>query len=91
VFEGAPGLLLAFDPRRVQYRVQAQTGPVDLLEIALCPCLDGQPFRVVWAGWNDWPADPFHFSVEGMLAEPPFKHSTFSARALPGVLSNSGM
>ena len=91
VFEGAPGLLLVFDSRRVQYRVQAPTGPVDLLEIALCPCLIGQPFRVVWAGWNDWPADPFHFSVEGMLAEPPFKHSTFSARALPGVLSNSGM
>jgi hypothetical protein len=90
VLNGEPGLLLVFDPRRVQYRVEAQTGLVDLVEIALCPRLAGQPFRVVWAGWNDWPADPFHFSVEGMLAEPPFKHSTFSARALPGVLSNSG-
>jgi hypothetical protein len=63
------GSLVVYDPSR--FRCD-WSGEVDLIEFTLVPRLAGQPFRVVWSGLCDWPADPFQFSVAGMTAAPAF-------------------
>jgi hypothetical protein len=71
------GGLVVYDPKRVRCRPEPGADGLDLVELALIPRLAGQPFRVVWAGLNDWPADPFQHSVAGLKAFPPFEGDSF--------------
>lgn len=89
VVDAQVGLLVVFDPRRLRYRVQSTGTEFAWADIALGPRLQGQPFRMLWAGAGEWPADPFHFTLHGMQAHPPLTQSVFSARAIAGVLSNT--
>jgi hypothetical protein len=72
------GSLIVYDPRRVRCRFSLAQGSLDLLELTLIPKFPGHPFRTVWAGLCEWPADPFQFSVSGMKAFPAFKGNEFS-------------
>ena len=74
----APGLLVVYDPARCRPRIGSS---MQLIEMVLIPRLESQPFRLVWAGLCDLPCDPFHYSVDGMLAAPPFHGAVFSVRA----------
>ena len=75
------GSLIVYDPQRVRFRIGSSQYSLDLVELALIPRLSGQPFRIVWAGLCDWPADPFQFSVTNMKAFPAFKGHFFRERA----------
>ncbi|MES2128343.1 MAG: hypothetical protein V4463_13830 [Pseudomonadota bacterium] len=71
------GTLVVYDPARLRYRANG----ANVAEMVLLPRLPDQPFRVVWAGLCEWPADPYQFSVAGMKAVPAFKADSFSYRA----------
>jgi hypothetical protein len=71
-----PGALAVYDPHRVQICFRPGAAPLDVVELALIPRIANHPFRVVGAGLNDWPADPFQYSVAGMPAYPPFEGSS---------------
>ncbi|MDP7036220.1 MAG: hypothetical protein QF752_17200 [Planctomycetota bacterium] len=34
------------------------------------PLIPGRKRKLVWAGMNSWPLDPFDFSTEGLLVHP---------------------
>jgi hypothetical protein len=76
----AAGDFMVFDPHRIDLRVQAGSDDMSLIELALVPRLPKQPFRVLWSGLCDWPADPYCFSVQGMTAFPELKGGGFRAR-----------
>lgn len=86
--EGAPiaplafiaGQMIVYDPHKVQMKVAAGSADLELIELTLMPRLSGQPFRAVWAGLCEFPADPYIFSVAGMKAYPEFKESVFRSR-----------
>ena len=75
------GSLIVYDPQRVRFRIGSSQDSLDVVELALIPRLSGQPFRIVWAGLCDWPADPFQFSVSNMKAFPAFNGNVFRERA----------
>jgi hypothetical protein len=75
------GSLVVYDPSRFRFDGSAGDGELDLIEFTLVPRLAGQPFRVVWSGLCDWPADPFQFSVRGMTAAPAFDDDVVTVRA----------
>lgn len=75
------GSLVVYDPHRLRPRIAAGPHPLDLIELALSPRLSGQPFRVIWAGLCDWPADPYMHSLSGMKAVPAFRDSVFRERS----------
>ena len=73
--------LVVYDPAHIRYRLLAGENEKIIIEMVLIPRLSQQPFRLVWAGLEEWPADPFQFSVLGMHALPSYTSDTFSARA----------
>ncbi|MFZ5706078.1 MAG: hypothetical protein ACOY5R_12560 [Pseudomonadota bacterium] len=75
------GSILVYDPQRVQLRLEPGLDIVDLVEIALMPRHPEHPFRVIWAGLCDWPADPFNYSVSDMPAFPPFRSEIVRERS----------
>ncbi len=75
------GSILVYDPQRVRLRLEPGLDSVDLVEIALMPRHPEHPFRVIWAGLCDWPADPFNYSVSDMPAFPPFRHEIVRERS----------
>jgi len=79
--ELAAGGLVVYDPHRLRPRIDAGPHPLDMIELALAPRLAGQPFRVIWAGLCDWPADPYMHSLSGMKAVPAFKDTFFRERS----------
>jgi hypothetical protein len=66
------GLLITYDPTLLSCVATALGGPARFVEMTLAPRLRNHPFRVVAAGLNDWPADPFCYSVAGIRAFTPF-------------------
>jgi hypothetical protein len=58
-------------PRRHERRV---------IDLVLAPRLPEQPFRVLWPGLNNWPGDPFQYSVNGMRASPALPSQEVSLR-----------
>jgi len=71
--EARPGMLLVYDPARVRCRTVAGAEPARFVEIGLMPRYAAHPFRVIYAGLKDWPADPFSYPLEGVSAFPPFE------------------
>ena len=76
-----PGVLLVYDPQRLQCQLTTQAQALELLDLALVPRHLEQPFRVVASGLNDWPVDPFQFSTQGMSAVPPIDGDYMLVRA----------
>jgi hypothetical protein len=75
------GSIVVYDPGRVNCRARAEGDAARFAEIMLIPRYPFQPFRVVAAGLNDWPADPFQYSVGGLTAYPPFETDLIRDRA----------
>jgi hypothetical protein len=67
---GAAGTMLVFDPRRVRTRWTAAGTPAEVLWLALMPRHKAVSRFVMWSGLNNWPVDPFNFSVEGFRLYP---------------------
>jgi hypothetical protein len=74
------GTLIVFDPGRLRFRVNKGDERLIIVEIGALPRFEGQPFRIIWAGLCEWPADPFQYSVSGMLAYPPLNSARVSQR-----------
>jgi hypothetical protein len=79
--EARPGTLVVYDPERVQCWFRPRGAALEVVEMMLIPRMAGHPFRVVWAGLNDWPADPFQYSVSGMSAFPRFAGNSVTERS----------
>jgi hypothetical protein len=62
-FRLSPGDLILYQPNALR---GVTVGKSRVLELTLMPRLAGQSSVVVNAGINDWPADPFHYSLHGM-------------------------
>ncbi len=74
------GTIFVFDPIQVEFRIKSGDTPALLIEMALMPRLVDQPFRAVWAGQCNWPADPYQHSLTRVRACPPYELSFFSQR-----------
>ena len=71
------GLVVVFDPHRLTVRYDAVSFPfADIVELSLILRTPSQPWCVIWSGTNEWPCDPFHFSVRGMRSFPPCQEAT---------------
>ncbi len=75
------GRLVVYDPFHIRCHAAAADQAARFVEIGLAPRLPNHPFRVVSAGLNDWPVDPFHYSVNGLKAFAPFKGDQVLERA----------
>lgn len=68
---GSAGTFLMFDANRLLHRGSPPKHKVrKVIDIVIAPRLADQPFRVLWSGMNNWPGDPFQYSVNGMKAGP---------------------
>ncbi len=69
--QGEAGTLLIFDANRIVHRGSpVNKGFREVLDFCIMPRVKSMPRRVFWAGMNNWPADPFQFSLHGMKAFP---------------------
>jgi len=75
------GAIAVWDPKRIAIFARARAEPIRVVEMMLMPRYPLHPFRVAWAGLNDWPADPFHYTVRDIVAYPPFETDLVRERA----------
>jgi len=76
---GPAGTLLVFDANRLLHRGSPpKRTERKVLDVVIAPRADGQPFTVLWTGLNNWPGDPFQYSVSGMKASPPLTGAEIS-------------
>lgn len=70
---GPKGTLLLFDANRLLHRGSPPRGRSrTVIDFCVAARPVGLPRRVMWAGMNNWPMDPYQMQVEGMIAHPPF-------------------
>jgi hypothetical protein len=61
---GTAGDLLVFDAMRLLHRAVPPERDVRMaIDLVFIPRLPGQEFRIIIAGMNHWPADPFFYQV----------------------------
>jgi hypothetical protein len=77
------GSLIVFDPTRWICQYTPELDSLYLAELCLIPRLPNHPFRMLWIGGNDWPADPFCYSLTGSISFPPFLSEKVHERILP--------
>jgi hypothetical protein len=69
---GFKGTFVIFDANRLEHRAVPPRGWLrESIDFVILPRTKSQPRTVLWAGLNNWPSDPFHFSVNNMRASPP--------------------
>jgi len=84
---GPKGSLLVFDANRLLHRGSPPRGRLRrVIDFCVAPLPAGMPRRVMWAGMNNWPMDPYQVQVEKMLAHPPLtakwvRHYPFAVAA----------
>jgi hypothetical protein len=71
---GPTGTLLVFDANRRLHRGSPpRMKPRKAIDFCVAPRPATFPRRVMWAGMNNWPVDPYQFAVDGMVAYPPLE------------------
>jgi hypothetical protein len=69
---GPRGTLFIFDANRLWHRGSPPRARYrQSIDFMILPRMKSQPRRVIWAGVNNWPGDPFNFSIHGMRTSPP--------------------
>jgi hypothetical protein len=69
---GPKGTFFIFDANRLlHHAVPPRSRLRESIDFVILPRTKSQPRIVLWAGLNNWPSDPFHFSVNNMRASPP--------------------
>jgi hypothetical protein len=69
---GPKGTFFIFDANRLEHRAVPPRGRLrESIDFVILPRTKSQPRIVLWSGLNNWPSDPFHFSVNNMRASPP--------------------
>ncbi|GEM_PF-6987878 len=70
---GSAGTLLIFDANRLIHRGSPpRAKPRKAIDFCILPRPAAMPRRVMWAGMNNWPLDPFQYPVDRMQAYPEF-------------------
>jgi lysophospholipase L1-like esterase len=68
---GPRGTMFIFDATRLPLRAPPPPGwHRQWVDFVILPRMKSQPRRLLWAGMNNWPGDPFLFSINGMRASP---------------------
>jgi hypothetical protein len=68
---GPAGTLVLIDGRRAKCSwASAKKGKRQALEMVLLPRHRRLARSVIWPGMNNWPVDPFNFSIEGFVRHP---------------------
>jgi len=76
-----PGTLVVHDPHRLRCKLTAGQQALGVLDLSLIPRHLGHPFRLIASGFNEWPIDPFQYSVQGMRSMPPVQGDYMLVRA----------
>ena len=71
------GAMAVYRPYHV--KLEFPEGALRVLDLVFVPRLAGQPAMTIAAGLNDWPADPFHFSLAGLDVFPAQKKPVVAA------------
>jgi hypothetical protein len=68
---GLAGTVIIFDGARLEHRwASSPSRGLEVLDLALIPRHKTLPRCVIWSGMNNWPVDPFNFSMDGFVAYP---------------------
>jgi hypothetical protein len=82
--------MLFFDANRLLHRGSPpRKGKRQVIDLCVTVRPERMPPRVMWAGMNNWPKDPFNYSVRNMRAWPPLKSDRIVMHPLPEGLSAS--
>lgn len=87
---GPAGTMLFFDANRLLHRGSPpRKGKRQVIDLCVTVRPERMPPRVMWAGMNNWPKDPFNYSVRNMRAWPPLKTDRIVMHPLPEGLEAS--
>jgi hypothetical protein len=65
------GTLLVFDANRMRHRGSPPTGKKrEVVDLVIAPLPAQRKAGVIWCGQNNWPYDPYHFSLQDALVYP---------------------
>jgi hypothetical protein len=68
---GPKGTFFIFDANRLLHRANPPREKFrQSIDFVILPRMKSQKRSVLWAGINNWPNDPFNFTVNGMLSYP---------------------
>jgi hypothetical protein len=82
---GPKGTMFIFDANRLLHRAVPPRGRLrKSVDFVILPRTKSQPRSIIWAGINNWPGDPFHFSVNKMRASPPVTGKILETNPLTG-------
>ncbi|MGA9602225.1 MAG: hypothetical protein WBS22_18600 [Methylocystis sp.] len=82
---GPRGTLFIFDANRLWHRGSPPRARYrQSIDFMILPRMKSQPRRVLWAGVNNWPGDPFHFSINGMRTSPASAEAVLRVNPLTG-------
>ncbi len=82
---GPKGTFFVFDANRLSHRaVPPRTRIRRSIDFVILPRTPSQPRCVMWSGMNNWPADPFQFSINKMRSSPSFPHKSLDTNPLTG-------
>ena len=82
---GPRGTIFIFDANRLLHRGSPpRNRHRQSIDFVILPRMKSQPRRLLWAGINNWPGDPFHFSINGMMASPPCNELILRINPLTG-------
>jgi lysophospholipase L1-like esterase len=82
---GPRGTTFIFDANRLLHRASPpRARNRQSVDFVILPRMKSQPRRVLWAGNNNWPGDPFHFSINGMRTSPTSGETILRVNPLTG-------
>lgn len=82
---GPRGTTFIFDANRLRHRATPpRIRERRSVDFVILPRMKSQERRLLWAGLNNWPGDPFNFSVNGMRASPPCSSDIMEVNPLKG-------
>jgi hypothetical protein len=82
---GPRGTMFIFDANRLLHRASPPRARYrQSVDFVILPRMKSQPRRMLWAGNNNWPGDPFHFSINGMRTSPASAETILRVNPLAG-------
>jgi hypothetical protein len=86
---GKAGTLVFFDANKLLHRGSPpREGYRRVIDLCVQVRPERMTRRVMWAGMNNWPKDPFNYSVRDMRAWPPFDTERIALHPIPPGLTS---
>jgi hypothetical protein len=81
---GPRGTFFVFNANLVGHRATPPRKALrQAMDFVVVPRTTTQPRCVLWPGWNNWPVDPFCFSINKMRSSPPLPGDFLRTNPLP--------